>query len=268
MDSKNLFKLSRFLILILLITAVGIGVGCKKKSAEISPDLASNDEALFQMGEQFIKKDPEKGRLYFRQIIDSFPKSFYAQRAKLAIADSYFEKGDEGSMIIAASEYREFVTLFPYSPSAAYAQYQIGLCFYKKALKAGRDQTKTKQALAELKAVITKYPLSEEAKSARVSIQDCEDRLTEHSLAIAEHYYKTKAFKASIARLMEILTDYPAYNRMDKVYFLLADSYFKSTLIEQSTPYFRKLLTDFPQSKYVKTVQKRLEEIETIQKKQ
>jgi len=55
---------------------------------------------------------------------------------------------------------------------------------------------------------------------------------------------------------------------MDKVYFLLADSYFKSTLIEQSTPYFRKLLTDFPQSKYVKTVQKRLEEIETIQKKQ
>ncbi len=38
------------------------------------------------------KKDAEKARLYFRQVIESFPKSFYAQRAKLAMADSYFAK--------------------------------------------------------------------------------------------------------------------------------------------------------------------------------
>jgi len=245
-----------------IISLMLIALGCSKRKAEITPDMASSDEALFQMGEQFIKKDPEKGRLYFRQIIDSFPKSFYAQRAKLAIADSYFEKGDEGSMIIAASEYREFITLFPYSPSAAYAQFQIAMTFYKKALKPGRDQSKTQQALAEFRNVITRFPESEEAGEAREMLLDCEQRLTSHSLTIAEHYYKVRAYRAAIKRLTAILTDFPEYKGMDKVYWLLGDAHFKARAYEQSTPFYRKLISDHPESKYVKKAQKRLQEIE------
>ncbi len=99
------------------------GIQCKKRTAELAPEVASSDEALFKLGEAEIKKDEEKARLYLRQVIDSFPKSFYAQRAKLLIADSYFKKGDEGNLILAASEYREFISLYPYSPSAPYCQY-------------------------------------------------------------------------------------------------------------------------------------------------
>ena len=254
-------------ILFLLLITIIIGTGCSKKTTEISPEIASNDEALYNMGEKFIKKNPEKGRLYYRQIIDSFPKSFYAQRAKLAIADSYFEKGDEGSMIIAASEYREFTNLFPYSPSASYAQYQIGMTFFEKALKPERDQSRTKQALSEFKLVVTKYPLSEESNQAREKIQDCENRLTEHSLSIAVFYYKSKAYKAAISRLTDIITKFPGYSKMDEIYFYLADSNFISQLYDQSAPYFRKVITDYPQSKFAKKSAKRLKEIENIQKK-
>lgn len=242
-------------------------IGCKKQETEISPDIANNDEALYQMGERFVKKDSEKARLYFRQIIDSFPKSFYAQRAKLAIADSYFNKGDEGSMIIAASEYREFISLFPYSPSAPYAQLQIALSFYKKILKPGRDQTKTQQALVEFKLVVTKFPLSEEAKVAREKILECEDKLAEHSLAIAEHYYRVKAYKAAINRLTEVLTEYPSFSQMDKAYYFLADAYISANLIDQGTPYFRKLISDYPSSKYAIKAKAKMDEIEAIQKK-
>ena len=241
--------------------------GCGKKSTSLSPEIASNDELLFNLGMEAIAKDSEKGRLYLRQVIDSFPKSFYAQRAKLLIADSYFKKGDEGSMIIAASEYREFISLFPLSPSASYAQYQIGLTFYKKVLKPGRDQTKTKQALSEFKKVITNYPLSDEAKQSEDNIKDCEGRLAEHIISIGELYYKRSAFKAATSRLLDILTQYPNYSKMDKVYFLLADSYFKWRKFEESSPYFRKLLTDFPQSKFSDEATDRLEEIEKMQKK-
>ncbi len=238
------------------------GPACKKKEAELSPDITSSDEALFKLGEEHLEKDPEKARLYLRQVIDSFPKSFYAQRAKLAIADSYFKKGDEGSMILAASEYREFISLFPLSPSAAYAQYQIGMTYFKKALKPGRDQTKTRQALSEFKKVITNYPLAEEATSAQEKIKDCEDRLAEHTLSIGELYYRMKAFKAAVSRLTEILTNYPNYTKMDKVYFFLGDSYFRWRKEDQSVPYFTKLITDFPQSKYVNKAQDKLAKIE------
>jgi outer membrane protein assembly factor BamD len=247
-----------FLILFLLFSLC-----CGKKEAEIDPAIASNDELLFNMGMESIEKDAEKGRLYLRQVIDSFPKSFYAQRAKLAIADSYFEKGDEGSMIIAASEYREFISLFPLSPSASYAQYQIGMTFYKKALKPGRDQVKTEQALVEFKKVITNYPLSDEAKQTEEKIKDCEERLAAHTLSIGELYYKRSAYKASTSRLIDILTEYPNYSEMDKVYFYLGDSYYKWNKVEESIPYFRKLITDFPQSKFAKKATERMQEIES-----
>lgn len=250
------------LIITLSLLCIMIGSGCRGKKTEISPETASSDEALFNLGKEHLKKDPEKARLYLRQVIDSFPKSFYAQQAKLAIADSYFEKGDEGSMILASSEYREFISLYPYSPSAPYAQYQIAMAFYKKALKPGRDQTRTRQALGEFKKVVTNYPLSDEAKLAREKILDCEEKLAEHTLGIGEHYYKVSAFNAAVKRLTEILTNYPNFSRMDKVYYYLGDSFFKWKKADQSIPYFTKLISDFPQSKYAKKAKSRLDEIE------
>lgn len=249
------------LILIIVFLVFSVQSGCKSNGVETLPETTS-DQEMFRLGEESIDKDPEKGRLYFRQLIDSFPKSFYAQRAKLAIADSFFEQGDEASMIIASSEYREFISLFPYSPSAAYAQYQIGMTFFKKILSPGRDQTKTQQALAEFKVVVSRYPLSEEATNARDRIQECEERLAEHSSTIAIHYYKRAAFKASISRLTEILTEYPSYTKMDKVYYYLADSYYKSNLIEQCIPYYRKLISDYPESKFAAKAIERMDEIE------
>ena len=89
----NAMKKTRLVILVALIGALGTW-SCKPKPLEISPEIAASDEALYKAGQEILKKDAEKARLYFRQVIDSFPKSFYAQRAKLAVADSYFEKGD------------------------------------------------------------------------------------------------------------------------------------------------------------------------------
>ncbi len=243
---------------------VMIGTGCRGTQTEIAPDLASSVENLFNAGEQFAKKDPEKARTYFRLVIDSFPKSFYAQRAKLAIADTYYDKGDEGSMIIAASEYREFITLFPLSPSASYAQYRLAMTYFRKALSPGRDQTKTKLALAEFKKVVTNFPLSEQVAESREKIKECEERLAGHNLTIGVHYYKVYALKASTTRLADILTQYPYFSKMDRVYFYLGDSYVRWNKFEEATPFLRKLITDYPESKYTKRATKRLQEIEKL----
>jgi len=254
-------KINLFILIAFIFSLIFFFTSCGKKQTELTPDIASSDEALFKLGQQYLKKDPEKARLYFRQVIDSFPKSFYAQRAKLAIADSYFEKGDEGSMILAAAEYREFISLYPYSPSAAYAQYRIAMTYFLKAYKPGRDQTKTWQALAEFKKVVTLYPESQEAKEAQKRIKECEERLAEHNFGIAYFYYKVYAFKASVERFKEILTTFPDYSKMDRVYFYLADSYYKWGKKEESIPYFTKVISDYPRSSLAKKAQERLKEM-------
>jgi outer membrane protein assembly factor BamD len=248
-------------VLIAALLLLGLVTGCGKKSVEITPDLSSSDEALYKLGEQSLKKDTEKALLYLRQVIDSFPKSFYAQRAKLLIADAYFRKGDESNMILAAAEYREFIRSYPYSPSAAYSQYQIAMTFYKKMLKPGRDPSKTIQALAEFKKVITDYPASDQAKDAQQRIQECEERLASHSAEIAVGYYERRGYLAAISRLTEIMTSYPNYTGLDRVYFYLGDCHFMVRQYDQAAPFFTKVVSDYPNSKLAKTATKRLQEI-------
>jgi outer membrane protein assembly factor BamD len=252
------------LIGIAICAAVLASAGCRAKKTELSLEQTSSEEALYKLGEQSIKKDPEKGRLYLRQVIESFPKGFYAQRAKLAIADSYYDRGDEGNMILAAAEYREFISLFPYSPSAPYAQLRIAMTFYTKTLKPGRDQTKTIQALAEFKRVTSAYPTSDEARQAEAKIKDCEDRLAEHSLGIAVHYNHVWAFPAAVSRLNEILQNYPAFSKMDEVFYYLGDSYMRWGKIDQCQAYFIKVVSDYPKSKLVKKAQESLKLLEKV----
>ncbi len=247
-----------------LALLLGLLAGCHKKTVEITPGLASSDEALYKLGEQTVKKDTEKGLLYLRQVIDSFPKSFYAQRAKLLIADAYFRKGDESSMILAAAEYREFIRSYPYSPSAAYAQFQIAMSFYKKMLKPGRDPSKTMQALAEFKKVITDYPASDQAKEAQTRIHDCEERLAGHGTEIAVGYHNRRGYGAAISRLTEIMNNYPSYSGMDKVYFYLGDSYFMIRQYDQAVPFFTKVVTDYSGRKLAKTATEKLALIEKL----
>lgn len=247
-----------------LLIMLGLAAGCHKKTVEITPDLASSDEALYRLGEAEMKKDTEKAILYFRQIMDSFPKSFYAQRAKLLIADAYFRKGDESNLLLAAAEYREFIRTYPYSPSAAYGQYQVAMTFFKKILKPGRDQSKTFQALAEFKKVITDYPASDQAKTAQEKIKDCEERLASHSAEIAIGYNKRRAYRASISRLSEIMTSYPDYSRLDEIYYYLGDCHFMIRQYDQAVPFFTKVVTDYPSRALAKAATKRLAEIEKL----
>jgi len=247
---------------VLLVIAAAPGCG-KKKTVQVTPAASapgSSDEALFREGERSLKRDPERARLYMRQIIDSFPQSFYAQRAKLAIADSYFQEKDEGNLILAAAEYTEFIRLHPTSPSASYAQYRIGLSYFNKALKPGRDQEKTRLAMAEFKKVIAAYPLAEEVKEAKLRIVECEQRLAEHAVLIGEHYVRVGSYPAAVDRLTEILTSYPSYQNMDRVYYGLGASYLGWRKADQAIPFLTKLITDYPKSKLAAKGQKLLAE--------
>jgi outer membrane protein assembly factor BamD len=248
---------------LLVAAAAGCGKKPKTQTVPVPAGQAASDEALYKEGERFLKKDPERARLYMRQIIDTFPQSFYAQRAKLAVADSYFQENDEGNLILAAAEYAEFIRLHPTSPSASYAQYRIGLSYFNKALKPGRDQQKTLQAMAEFKKLVLTYPLAEEVKPARDKILECEERLAQHAVLIGEHYVRVKAYPAAIDRLTEILTEYPSFSGMERVYYGLGIAYVGWKKSDQAVPYLTKLVTDFPKSKLAKKGQALLAEAKT-----
>ena len=133
---------------------------------------------------------------------------------------------------------------------------------YKKILKPGRDQSRTLQALTELKKVIADYPASDQAKAAQDKIRDCEERLALHNSEIAKLYYRRRAVRAAISRFTEIMSLYPGYSRLDEVYFYLGDCHFLMNQFDQAKPFFTKVVTDYSGRKTAKKAASRLAEIE------
>jgi len=116
------------LLLMLLVTAAG----CRsKKSISIDPNEKGSDKIMYENDMKYMSKDPEKARLLFKEVAQLYPDSIYANKSKLGIGDSHFRERDSASLIMAAAEYQEYVNMYPYSPDAVYAKYQIGICYYK-----------------------------------------------------------------------------------------------------------------------------------------
>ncbi|MGQ9618960.1 MAG: outer membrane protein assembly factor BamD [Candidatus Aminicenantia bacterium] len=255
-------RLSLLILLVLFLFS-----WCSKKSPENVPASgSSSDETLFNLGERWLKKDPEKARLYFRQVIDSFPQSILAQRAKLKIADTYFQQKDEGSLLIAEAEYREFISMYPFSPMASYARYQIAMTYYNKMYKPGRDQTNTLKAIEEFQRLIQDYPYAKEIEDAKAKLKKCKDNYIEHIYLIGLHYYKFKAHKAAINRFKEALEYNHEFSKIDRLFYYLGDALVITGNLDEGKAYFQKLISSFPNSKYTRKAQKRLKKIESLKK--
>ena len=48
-----------------------------------------------------------------RPLLNTYPDSDYKEKAKLAIADSFFKQGGTSGLIQAEAEYKDFRTFFP-----------------------------------------------------------------------------------------------------------------------------------------------------------
>ena len=125
-------------VLPLLLVLLVIAGGCRsKKGISIDPSEKGSDKKMYENAMKYMGKDPEKSRLLFKEVAQLYPDSIYANKAKLGIGDSYFREHDSASLVMAAAEYQEYVNLYPYSPDAVYAKYQIGHVLLPAGQEAG-----------------------------------------------------------------------------------------------------------------------------------
>ena len=80
----------------------------------IPANTANPDRFLFDRGNEALKESKWlDAREYFRQVVDNYPQSPLRPDAKLGIGDSYLGEKSTESLVLAANEYREFLTFYP-----------------------------------------------------------------------------------------------------------------------------------------------------------
>jgi len=156
-----------------------LAYGCASGGqVDIATLASSSDQVVWEAGQKaFASRQWEPARRYFKRIIDGFPQSQFGPPARLALADSHFNEGSFANYILAISEYRDFVTLYPSHPRSDYAQFQIGEAQFSQRNGPDRDQTATVKALAEFDRLLEAYPSSPYVEQARSRIGACRQSL-------------------------------------------------------------------------------------------
>jgi outer membrane protein assembly factor BamD len=243
-------------IVLLLLVAAG---GCRsKKSISIDPSEMGSDKKMYENAMKYMKKDPEKSRLLFKEVTQLYPDSIYANKAKLGIGDSYFREHDAASLVIAAAEYQEYVNLYPYSPDAVYAKYQIGMCYYQQVRKPERDQTNTFTAIKSFEGVIQQYPGTSEADEAKKKIDECRQKLARHFFLIGYYNYLMKSFSGAIARFKQVMDEYPDFATNDKLFYFTGKTYAAMADYDSARSFFQRVIGSHAKSKYAKKAQRQI----------
>ncbi|MDD8011960.1 MAG: outer membrane protein assembly factor BamD [Acidobacteriota bacterium] len=244
------------LILVLLVA----WTGCRShKTVTIDPADKGSDKKMYENAMRYMTKDPEKARLLFKEVGQLYPDSIYANKSKLGIGESYFKERDSASLIMAAAEYQEYVNLYPYSPDAVYAKYQIGMCYYKQVRKPERDQTNTFAAIKAFEGVIQQYPGTPEAEEARKKIDECRQNLAKHYFQIGYYNFLMKSYDGAIARFKQIMDEYPDFTANDKLLYYTGKTYMAMTDYDSALSFFQRVIGSHAKSKYAGKAKRQME---------
>jgi outer membrane protein assembly factor BamD len=167
------------------------------------------------------------------------PKRVNVASDKLAFADQLFAKGSYGH---AAIEYKDFLATFAGDERSDYAQFRlaesyrldkeyalaqveyqilmndygyseyvddasflVGLCAFRQAPRAERDQTKTYEALDRLNRFLQTFPTSPRVSEARAALRQVHERLGKKDFLSAKLYFSRKRYDAALIYLAKII---------------------------------------------------------------
>ncbi len=229
-----------------------VAAGCASKTGKLPTGTSQPDKWLFDTGTASLKaKKWVRAREYFRQIIDSYPQSPYRPDAKLGLGDTYLGENSAESLVYAQNEYREFLTYYPTNPRADYAQFNMAMTHFKQMPKPERDQTQTKDAIAEFEVLIERYPNSALLEQGRARLRDARNRLGLSEYGVGLFYYRSRWYPGAIDRFQMMLRNDPEYSYRDAVYYYLAASLAKVNKKPEALTYLDRLSKEFTKSQYL-----------------
>lgn len=236
--------------------AAVLSAGCSssggKKPDKITQELLTEPkEALFAKGKALIaKKKYDEGRKYLNYVFETYPNETMGREALLMVADSYFQQKTAASYTEARYRYRDYLNRYPGAPGRDYARYQFALCSDKEHEKPDRDQTSTKEAIEQYRALIREFPDSGYAGAARERIRRLTDLLAEHDFGVGYFYLRKGSTAAALSRFIQVEQRYPDYGAKDKLYYYQAIALDRLGRREEARSYFGRVVEEFPQSDY------------------
>jgi outer membrane protein assembly factor BamD len=223
------------------VSQAGILFKKKKKQVDLSANPLANvhslqpDKELYDKAMHAMKKGHyDVARLDLQTMLNTYPESEYAMRAKLAVGDTWYKEGGTAAMAQAEQEYKDFITFFPNTPEAAEAQMKVGDIYFSEMEKPDRDPQNAQQAETAYRQMIEQFPDSALVPRAKQRLREVQEVLAQRQFEIGEFYQSQQNWAASIARLQTVADNFPLFSHSDQTLISIGDAYAQQASLVQN----------------------------------
>lgn len=184
------------------------------------------------------------------------PYSEFARKSMVMGAFANYRQGNYDDAIGAAKRY---LALYPSTDDAAYAQYIIGLSYYRQIKDVTQDQKEARQTVQTMQDLITRWPKSEYVTDANEKIRFATDQLAGKEMQIGRYYLERREYIASVKRFRNVVENYSSTRHVEEALARLTEAYYAMGLTSEAQTAAAVLGTNYPDSQWYKDSYKLLQ---------
>lgn len=220
----------------------------EKYEMKVLPDVPA--EKVYDDGLSRLKNgDHEGASKKFSQLSKNYPYSEWARRGLIMEAFASYEAQKWEDAITASKSY---LSKYPNTKDAAYAQYLFAMSNYNQIPDVTRDQDRSEKALNAFQDLVQKYPASEYTSDARSRIQVTRDNLAGREMEVGRYYLERRNFPAAINRFREVVAKYQTTRHIEEALERLAECYMALGITQEAQTAAAVLGHNFPDSIWYK----------------
>jgi outer membrane protein assembly factor BamD len=210
------------------------------------------NQALANMNSGRLKEASAK----FDAIDRQHPYSEYARKSLVMGAFANYRQGNYDDSINSAKRY---LALYPSTPDAAYAQYIVGLCYFRQIRDVTQDQKESRRAIEAMQEVVTRWPDSEYVDDAKAKIRMARDQLAGKEMQVGRYYLERREYIAAVKRFRYVVENYSNTRHIEEALARLTESYYAMGLTSEAQTAAAVLGQNYPDSQWYKDSYKLLQ---------
>ena len=192
----------------------------------------------------------------FAAVDRQHPYSEYARKSMVMGAFANYRQGNYDDAIASAKRY---LTLYPSTEDAPYAEYIIGLSYYRQIKDVTQDQKEARQTIQAMQDLVQRWPDSEYVEDAKAKIRFATDQLAGKEMQIGRYYLERREYIAAIKRFRTVVEQYSNTRHIEEALSRLVEAYYAMGLTDEAQTAAAVLGHNYPDSQWYKDSYKLLQ---------
>ena len=176
----------------------------------------------------------------------------YSEFARKSLVMGSFANYRQGNYEEAISGAKRYIGLYPSSPDAAYAQYIIGLSYYRQIRDVTQDQKEARRTVEAMDELVQRWPESEYVEDAKAKIRFARDQLAGKEMQVGRYYLERREYIAAMKRFRVVVETYSNTRHVEEALARLVEGYYAMGLASEAQTAAAVLGHNYPDSQWYK----------------